>query len=79
MLTIKQLRHPVIARNWTVPKPKYIVQAIAFTALAALVLPNVGSFINHQLQVQAADGRSCFRVSADRKSQVRKYGSECDL
>ncbi len=76
MLTLKQLRRP--AYTWTAPKPKHVVQAIALTALAALVIPNVTSLISHQIRIEAAGGTSCLRVSADRKSQVRKYGADCN-
>ena len=79
MLTIKPLHRPTPAHNGAAPKPKSLVKAIAITALATLLLPSISSLIGHQMRLQAANGKSCFRVSPDRKSQVRKYGADCSL
>lgn len=79
MLTTKQFRPPVLARTWTAPKPKYVIQSIAVTALAIAIVPSATALISHQMQLQAAGGKSCLRVNAERTGQIRKYGSECNF
>ena len=79
MITTKSLRIRAVAQTWTAPKPKPIFQLLAIAAAAVALFPSVSSFITHQLRLQAANGRSCLRVTPDRTSQVRKYGADCNL
>ena len=78
MITLKKRPRTLPLPQWKPENPQRFLPAIAIATLLVLLLPSLSRFVIDQVQTQAAGGTSCIRVEADRKSQVRKYGSDCD-
>jgi hypothetical protein len=78
MITLKKRPSSLTIRPWKLNNPQRFVPMMAIAVIALLVIPSLSHFALDQFRTQAAGGKSCIRLAADRKSQVRKYGSECD-